>query len=262
MKYTFGTTETAARRLEDIAAYFDPLAEAFLRAHVPRRVGVALDIGCGPGFTTAMLARTCPGAEVVGLDRSPEFLAMARRRFPTLRFVRHDATVSPFPVRADVGYVRFVLSHLPQPVERANRWVGELRLGGLLIVEEVEDVLTDVDVFRCYLDANVAMIRSRGAELLVGATLAAGRYHGDVLVNDCALLPVANARAAGWFLPNARSVWPDDPVVRRLVPPERREVIADELERVRDAGGGQSDITWRMRRLVLRRGSKDGKGRT
>lgn len=41
----------------------------------PRRV---VDLGCGPGELTAVLARRWPGAEVVGVDSSPEMIDRAR----------------------------------------------------------------------------------------------------------------------------------------------------------------------------------------
>ncbi|ARS89511.1 class I SAM-dependent methyltransferase [Natrarchaeobaculum aegyptiacum] len=48
-----------------------------------------LDLGCGTGHLTARIADV--GADVVGLDRSPEMLAQARERYPEHAFVRADA---------------------------------------------------------------------------------------------------------------------------------------------------------------------------
>jgi len=62
------------------------------RMPTPRR---GLDLCCGTGAATAMLARLCTD-EVVGLDRSAGMLGQARARLatierPTVRFVRGDA---------------------------------------------------------------------------------------------------------------------------------------------------------------------------
>jgi trans-aconitate 2-methyltransferase len=39
--------------------------------------GTVVDLGCGEGSLTALLARRWPGARVIGLDSSPEMLAAA-----------------------------------------------------------------------------------------------------------------------------------------------------------------------------------------
>lgn len=48
-----------------------------------------LDLGCGTGQLTAQLAAV--GAEVVGLDQSPEMIAQAKANYPEIAFVVADA---------------------------------------------------------------------------------------------------------------------------------------------------------------------------
>jgi trans-aconitate methyltransferase len=48
-----------------------------------------LDLGCGTGALTAGIAAR--GAEVLGVDRSEEMIAQARKKFPALRFEVLDA---------------------------------------------------------------------------------------------------------------------------------------------------------------------------
>ena len=52
---------------------------------------VVVDMGCGPGNSTELLVERFPGAEVVGLDTSPNMLAEARERVPGARFDVADA---------------------------------------------------------------------------------------------------------------------------------------------------------------------------
>jgi trans-aconitate 2-methyltransferase len=56
---------------------------AALPALEPR---IAIDIGCGPGNSTELLAARFPSAAVSGLDSSPDMVAAARERLPALKF--------------------------------------------------------------------------------------------------------------------------------------------------------------------------------
>lgn len=62
-----------------------------LLAEVPGAgIARALDLGCGPGNSTEVLAARFPGAEVEGVDSSPDMIAAARARLPGLRFALGD----------------------------------------------------------------------------------------------------------------------------------------------------------------------------
>jgi trans-aconitate 2-methyltransferase len=45
-----------------------------------------IDLGCGPGNSTEVLAARFPDAAVRGVDSSPDMLAAARRRLPEVQF--------------------------------------------------------------------------------------------------------------------------------------------------------------------------------
>ncbi|MBW4976624.1 methyltransferase domain-containing protein, partial [Roseovarius mucosus] len=62
-----------------------PAAELLARVPLesPR---LAIDLGCGPGNSTALIAARFPDAEVIGLDTSPAMLESARARLPRLAF--------------------------------------------------------------------------------------------------------------------------------------------------------------------------------
>ncbi|HUQ30351.1 MAG TPA: class I SAM-dependent methyltransferase [Candidatus Paceibacterota bacterium] len=73
-----------------------------------------LEIGCGTGlFTRKMAERT--GADITGVDISPDLLAVARKNAtaPRVQFVEGNAMQLPFPDGAfDVVYGSSVLHHL------------------------------------------------------------------------------------------------------------------------------------------------------
>lgn len=251
-RYTFGNSEAAARRLGEIAVIFNPRSMEFVRAHAPSGVDLAVDLGCGPGFTTEMLAAATGAGRVVGLDRSADFLRMAGERLPRCEFIEHDITRTPFPCgAARVIYARSLLSHLRDPVPLVNRWAQQLAPGGVLLIEELEAVDTQVPTLRRYLEVNTALIASQGAELFVGATLARGTYEGRLLCNAPTHFPVPTCRAASWFLGNVSTIWQTDAFIHSRVPPAERDAIRAELTRLAALPLTESAIVWTMRRIAV-----------
>ena len=59
-----------------------------------------LDVGCGTGQLTSEITQF--GAEVVGIDSSPDMIATARKNFPQLRFEVADVTALTFANEFDV----------------------------------------------------------------------------------------------------------------------------------------------------------------
>src|SRR4051812_43228400 len=54
-----------------------------IEAADPHRV---VDLGCGPGNLTALLAERWPGAVLEGLDSSPQMIESAQHRLPEIAF--------------------------------------------------------------------------------------------------------------------------------------------------------------------------------
>jgi len=99
----------------------------------PARV---VDLGCGPGNLTALLARRWPGATVSGVDASAEMIAAARRDVPGIDFAVGDLR----DWRAEPGGVDVLVSNatlqwLPDHLEVLTRLVGEVRPGGWLAMQ-------------------------------------------------------------------------------------------------------------------------------
>lgn len=79
-RYAFGDDPAAARRLARLAELFGPTSSAFIARAVTDPPRLALDLGCGPGHTTRLLAEATGAAQTVGLDRARAFLDLARAR--------------------------------------------------------------------------------------------------------------------------------------------------------------------------------------
>lgn len=253
MRYTFGTTEAAAHRLEEIAKFFNPLAHQFIRQYLSDTTNSALDLGCGPGFTTDMLSKATGCPNVYGIDKSADFLKLATAKFKHCTFIEHDVTKTPFPVRTDVMYLRFLFSHLKNVVELTNRWISELQDNGIVFIEEIEDVTTEVEVFQKYLKINAGLIASQGANLYVGTILADAVYNAVVLCNECVTIPVANFTAATWFLPNTLTIWKEEKYLIDNITQAEREEISTAISQIKESGDAQEESTWKMRRLALKR---------
>jgi SAM-dependent methyltransferase len=71
-----------------------PLERALVEEFFPPPPARVLDLGCGAGRTTVGLAGL--GFQVVGLDLSPNLLALARGRFDGIAFHRGDAVRLPY----------------------------------------------------------------------------------------------------------------------------------------------------------------------
>src|SRR5512138_1423049 len=78
-----------ASRYEDGYSFVWKRGEGVLEWLAPEAGERILDLGCGTGHLTAQIAAR--GAEVTGLDRSPEMIATARQNYPRLRFELADA---------------------------------------------------------------------------------------------------------------------------------------------------------------------------
>jgi trans-aconitate 2-methyltransferase len=99
---------------------------------VVRRV---VDIGCGPGNSTEVLAARFPAAEVSGIDSSPEMVDAARRRLPAVAFALADIREWPDPGPYDVILANAVFQWLPDHEGLLPSLAARLAPGGSLCVQ-------------------------------------------------------------------------------------------------------------------------------
>jgi trans-aconitate 2-methyltransferase len=83
---------------------------------IPRfKPGKVIDLGCGPGITTARLARRFPRSEIVGIDLSEDALEIARARLPKIQFNKFEIgawTVSkPYDLIFSNGALQWIPRH-------------------------------------------------------------------------------------------------------------------------------------------------------
>ncbi len=98
----------------------------------PRRI---VDLGCGPGTSTRLLAARFPDAEILALDNSEPMLAEARRRLPDVRFEAADIAKWRPRQRPDLIFANAALQWLPDHESLFPRLMSYLAEGGALAVQ-------------------------------------------------------------------------------------------------------------------------------
>jgi trans-aconitate 2-methyltransferase len=254
-KYVFGDTDLAAARLARVAEVFAPTSRSFLSNFAQSSFDLALDLGCGTGHTTHLLAEVLRPRSTVGMDRSESFVSLARPSATDgISFVQHDVTAVPFPTgTADLIYCRFLLSHLPRPLRHLALWARQLKPRGILLLDEVEWIRTTDPVFGTYLKIVVEMLERQGNQLYVGPLLEAMPDPADLwrLSSQLVTLIPASRQAAKMFLMNLR-VWRDEPFVREAYGEETLNSLESDLAALAESESS-SEIVWGLRQMAYQR---------
>jgi SAM-dependent methyltransferase len=125
----------AARQAATHAAFFLP----YLRPGM-----TVLDGGCGPGSITLDLAAVVSPGQVMGIDREPSQLDLARtgaagRKLANVRFEVADLQALPLADGAfDAVFLHGVLEHLRQPVIVLREILRVLKPGGLIGLRDAD----------------------------------------------------------------------------------------------------------------------------
>ncbi len=253
--YAFRDGVPASRRLALVAKVFEAPSRAFLERFAGRALGLAIDLGCGPGHTTLLLHAVLHPRRTLGLDQSVMFLELARAAARDgMAFMEHDVTTVPFPEGpADLAYCRLLATHLTDPAGVLARWASQLAPGGLLLLDEVERIETDHPALRAYLDTVSELLAARGHRLEVGPLLEElGDPEGLRRVDSRVVSMSPPTPLVGEMFGLNLTVWRDDPLAAVVATPAVLDEIAAGLQalaRAEDSG----TITWRLRQLAFRR---------
>jgi ubiquinone/menaquinone biosynthesis C-methylase UbiE len=140
-------TEAEDAVLEQLASVLelraaDPQQQAMRDAYLAEvefpEDALVVEIGCGTGAVTRVLASLPAVGRAVGIDPSPLFLARARELagdLPNLTFVEGDARALPLgSASVDVVVFHTTLCHVPEPSLALAEVRRVVRPGGLLVV--------------------------------------------------------------------------------------------------------------------------------
>ncbi|WP_419794194.1 trans-aconitate 2-methyltransferase [Pseudomonas palleroniana] len=100
----------------------------------------AVDLGCGPGNSTEVLAERFPQARITGMDNSDDMLVDARQRLPALNFERADIGDWKPAQTFDVILANASLQWLPDHATLYPHLVRQLTPGGTLAVQTPDNL--------------------------------------------------------------------------------------------------------------------------
>ena len=97
--------------------------------------GPLVDVGCGPGNSTAALLQRWPGAEVDAFDSSPEMLAAARASNAAVNWLQCEVQDWLPEKTYQLIFSNAVLHWVPEHEVLLPRLLGYLQSGGALAVQ-------------------------------------------------------------------------------------------------------------------------------
>jgi SAM-dependent methyltransferase len=219
---------TAAQVAARQDAHAAELAERVRTFVLPSGDEHCLDVGCGAGALALALAPRV--ADVVGVDRVPELLELARKRAPgNATFVEGDATQLDFEDASfDLAGTLRTLHHVPRPELVLAELTRVTRPGGRVLVvdqlapadplealaidrfERARDaghtrLLPDSDLRQLFEANGLALLRERRdvERRELAGYLDLADCHGDARAGALALAPQgpdAYTAVLGWFL--------------------------------------------------------------
>lgn len=143
-KYILGHSQEEMRRLMLQATILRPFTERLLRnAEIGPGMRV-LDLGCGAGDVSMLAAELVgPSGSVVGIDRSPQVIALARTRAQAAglrQVIFKEVPLHTFsdPDTFDCVIGRYVLVHQSDPVDFLRTAARLVRPGGIIAFHEVD----------------------------------------------------------------------------------------------------------------------------
>jgi len=146
--YVFGRSRTEYDRLIEQAELFRPLTQRMLLAAGIKRAMHVLDVGCGVGDVSFLVAALVgPEGSVVGVDLDAEVLKLAEQRraaqgLINVEFRQSDVRSVDAARLFDAAVGRFILCFMKDPTEALRQIAERVRPGGIVAFHEPDLRLT------------------------------------------------------------------------------------------------------------------------
>jgi trans-aconitate 2-methyltransferase len=229
-----------------------PCRDLALRVSIPA-VRTVVDLGCGPGNSTKVIAERWPQAEIMGVDNSASMIETARREYPHYRWVVSDISLwasEPGPP-FDIVFSNATLHWVPDHVTLYPNIFARVARGGAFAAQAP-----------CNLDSPAQRlmreVAPRGLRVNEWFTHPAGFYY-DLLAPLSAHLDMWETEYLH-ILPNPEAIveWYKGSGLRPFLEAlqtdsEREQFLGEYLRRIRIAYPPQADgrILFPFRRLFV-----------
>lgn len=127
------TNQWDAERYDEKHSFVYQKAKGLVDLLAPKPGERILDLGCGTGALTSEIAAR--GAEIVGVDRSGEMIAQAKKKYPELRFEVADARALRFEAEFDAVFSNAALHWIPEAEKVIAGVARALKPGGRFVAE-------------------------------------------------------------------------------------------------------------------------------
>lgn len=122
-----------ARLFDEKHHYVTDYGESLIDLLAPMRGERILDLGCGTGHLTHKIALR--GAQVVGLDNSPDMIKLAQHNYPDLEFVQGEGAAFQFDRPFDGIFSNAALHWMTNAEAVARCMARALKRGGRMVAE-------------------------------------------------------------------------------------------------------------------------------
>lgn len=149
-----------------------------------------LDLGCGPGGTSIMIAKYNPDGKIIGIDREERFISFAKKNAEHLKidnvdFIIGDCLNLPFEENQfDCCFSRFVFQHLSNPMAALKEMIRVTKPGGVIGIYEWDEGLTcfypEPKHYQKYVKAEMTRRRFTKGDIFLGRKLYSMFYNSGL----------------------------------------------------------------------------------
>ncbi len=152
-----------------------------------------IDLGCGPGNSTAELRKRWPAAEITGIDQSTTMLNKARQSCPQVTWVKADIRCWQASEPVDILFANAVLHWLPKHDVLFPQLIAQLSPVGVFAMQMPANI--DAPLHKVVDDlVESSYWRKRFSSIVNRVTLERTTFYYDLLAPLCCYLDMWETR--------------------------------------------------------------------